>query len=213
MREFSDTSLAAHALVNSNMTRAFLRKARQGARGPLASTLVFSRLVVTLVALLIVYGGRSADGAPMPPSKGRADNEWVPDRLSPLSVAGVSPLSAPPAPPGHSPDDPVQPIPDDTTSPLDPPSTTPMPNPVVLCESPPCPPDGQLSLSPASGPNNNQQLGTQTVTISGVFFPSDCSKGCVFSTPCDTCEMEVCESAPNNSRHFFKTCVPLLAQC
>eukprot|EP00960_Hanusia_phi_P025259 741932-Hanusia_phi.AAC.2 len=50
---------------------------------------------------------------------------------------------------------------------------------------------GDVSLIPASGPNNNQQQGTQTVTISGTFFPTDCSKGCVFDPPCDTCEMEV----------------------
>ena len=84
--------------------------------------------------------------------------------------------------------DPVVPIPGTTAGPM----TSPSPIPSVLCPSPPCPSDDtELTLVPSSGPNNNQQLGTQTVTISGVFFPSDCTKGCVFSTPCDTCEMEV----------------------
>lgn len=68
------------------------------------------------------------------------------------------------------------------------PTTTPTP---VLCPSPPCPPRQNVFLQPQSGPNrNNQQMG-QVVTVSGVFFPEDCSKGCVFSPPCETCEMEV----------------------
>ncbi|EKX47066.1 hypothetical protein GUITHDRAFT_106982 [Guillardia theta CCMP2712] len=74
-----------------------------------------------------------------------------------------------------------------TTTPV--PTTTPIPE--VICPIPPCPSDGDVTLVPASGPNNNQQQGTQIVTISGTFFPSDCSKGCVFDPPCDTCEMEV----------------------
>jgi len=74
-----------------------------------------------------------------------------------------------------------------TTPPV--PTTTPVPE--IICPIPPCPSDGDVSLIPASGPNNNQQQGTQTVTISGTFFPTDCSKGCVFDPPCDTCEMEV----------------------
>ena len=135
-----------------------------------------SLAVAALVALSCLVRGCAA--APMHTSR----------FLAPLAVGPSSSSSAPPPPPPPPPDDPVVPIPE-SSSPI--PTTTPPPNPVVLCESPPCPPEGQLSLNPVSGPNNNQQLGTQTVTISGLFFPNDCSKGCVFSTPCDTCEMEV----------------------
>ena len=68
------------------------------------------------------------------------------------------------------------------------PGTTPLP---IECPSPPCPSKQHIFLQPQRGPNrNNQQMG-QVVTISGVFFPEDCSKGCLFSPPCETCEMEV----------------------
>jgi hypothetical protein len=67
-------------------------------------------------------------------------------------------------------------------------TTTPMP---TLCPIPPCPVTRNTYLQPQSGPNrNNQQMGS-IITISGVFFPEDCTKGCLFSPPCETCEMEV----------------------
>jgi hypothetical protein len=75
-------------------------------------------------------------------------------------------------------------------------STTAMPFTTALpetsCPSPPCTAPGTfLQLSPTHGPNNNQQEGTTVVTITGVFWPVDCNKGCVFTPPCDACEMEV----------------------
>jgi hypothetical protein len=48
-----------------------------------------------------------------------------------------------------------------------------------------------IFLEPQSGPNRNNQQMSPIITISGVFFPEDCTKGCLFSPPCDTCEMEV----------------------
>jgi len=150
-------------------------------RAPMSDFIVRPRLrslVTALVALTCAVQGCGA--APV----------RTPVVLSHIAVQAppAPPPPSSPSPPPPSPDDPVVPIPKTSTAF---PTTTPPPNPVVLCESPPCPPEGQLSLNPVSGPNNNQQLGTQTVTISGLFFPNDCSKGCVFSTPCDTCEMEV----------------------
>lgn len=72
------------------------------------------------------------------------------------------------------------------------PDTTPAPE--VECPSPPdgpCPVNQHIFLQPQRGPNRNYQQMGQIVTVSGVFFPEDCSKGCLFSPPCETCEMEV----------------------
>ncbi len=64
--------------------------------------------------------------------------------------------------------------------------------PESVCPAPPCiAPGTSLQLSPEHGPNNNQQEGTTVVTITGIFWPVDCNKGCVFTPPCDACEMEV----------------------
>ena len=79
-------------------------------------------------------------------------------------------------------------IPLTTFAPI-PTSSTPVPGPI--CPSPPCIPPRSVLLSPNHGPNNNQQQGTTVVTITGVFWPVDCNKGCVFTPPCDACEMEV----------------------
>ncbi len=159
-------------------------------------------LMLALLALIVgdSEGQGAADGAPI----ARFGTPQVTPPQTPVDIWAGSPvqplLMAPNPPTPFSVPIPVVPIPVvpiPETTPTGPytPTTTPGPNPPeVLCSSPPCPPEGklsQLSLEPVSGPNNNQQLGTQTVTISGIFFPSDCSKACVFSTPCDTCEMEV----------------------
>lgn len=72
------------------------------------------------------------------------------------------------------------------------PDTTPPPE--AECPSPPdgpCPVNQHIFLQPQNGPNRNYQQMGQIVTVSGVFFPEDCSKGCLFSPPCETCEMEV----------------------
>jgi len=72
------------------------------------------------------------------------------------------------------------------------PDTTPVPE--VVCPSPPdgpCPANQHIFLQPQRGPNRNYQQMGQIVTVSGVFFPEDCSKGCLFNPPCETCEMEV----------------------
>jgi hypothetical protein len=72
------------------------------------------------------------------------------------------------------------------------PDTTPAPE--VVCPSPPdgpCPANQHIFLQPQRGPNRNYQQMGQIVTVSGVFFPEDCSKGCLFNPPCETCEMEV----------------------
>mmetsp|Transcript_31239 Transcript_31239/g.64749 ORF Transcript_31239/g.64749 Transcript_31239/m.64749 type:complete len:378 (+) Transcript_31239:131-1264(+) len=71
------------------------------------------------------------------------------------------------------------------------PSNFSTPTPTALCMSPPCPEAGGLSLKPLGGPNNNQQLGTAVVTISGSLFPADCSPACFMTPPCEVCEMEV----------------------